>query len=346
MGTIGVQARLAAGHDDFVLKGEVKQEPQAFVADLALTADHVDWADIRPFFSGHGSPERASGAPGRERILRGTVRVAASSFSYDRFTWQGVRGVVEIGGREITLRVTDADVCHVATPGTITVAPQGITLAFQPVAKNLPMDRLVRCLGVEKETVTGQCEISGSITAHGRPADLRKALRGHLALDAAHGRLYGFTLTARLLSVLGLATGAVWNLEDVSGKGLPYDRLIIKSDVKGSTLVLTEAVLDGPTVKWAAEGSVDLASSTLDLTFLVAPLKTADSVVSRIPLVNTILGGSLVTVPIQVTGKLGDPKVSPLPAAAVGEGLAGVLTRTLNLPRTVIRPLLPKNGKQ
>ena len=103
--------------------------------------------------------------------------------------------------------------------------------------------------------------------------------------------------------------------------------------------------MNGPSVNGVAEGSVDLPARTVDVTLLVAPLKTVDAVVSRLPVIGSVLGGSLVSIPVKVSGNLGDPKVTPLPPSAVGKGLLGVMTRTIKLPLKVIQPLLSGEAK-
>ena len=55
-----------------------------------------------------------------------------------------------------------------------------------------------------------------------------------------------------------------------------------------------------------------------------------------------ILGGTLVTVPLRVQGPFKDPKVIPLPPSAIGEGLLGIMKRTLELPFEVIDDVTPK----
>jgi len=71
----------------------------------------------------------------------------------------------------------------------------------------------------------------------------------------------------------------------------------------------------------AANGDIDLVNDRLDITVLIAPFKTVDAVVKKIPLLGDILGGTLVTVPVRVHGPFKDPKVTPLPPSAIGEGL-------------------------
>ena len=91
------------------------------------------------------------------------------------------------------------------------------------------------------------------------------------------------------------------------------------------------------------KGDIDLADMTMDLVILVAPFKTVDRIIDRIPFVGQILGGKLISIPFRAKGDLKNPEVLPLPATAVGSEVLGILERTLKLPYTIIQPLLPAN---
>ena len=80
----------------------------------------------------------------------------------------------------------------------------------------------------------------------------------------------------------------------------------------------------------AGQGEMDLAEGKVNLTVLVAPLRTVDRVINLIPLVRYILAGTLITVPVKVSGDLKDLKVTALPPSAVGSELLGIMT--LHLP--------------
>jgi hypothetical protein len=85
-------------------------------------------------------------------------------------------------------------------------------------------------------------------------------------------------------------------------------------------------------VTLAAQGHVDLAARSIDLYLLVAPLKTVDSVVRRIPILGRILGGTLIAIPVRVTGSLTEPTALPLAPQAVATRLLDILGNTLRLP--------------
>jgi hypothetical protein len=91
---------------------------------------------------------------------------------------------------------------------------------------------------------------------------------------------------------------------------------------------------------------VDLIRRTIDGRLLVAPFRTMDRIVSFIPVVRTVMGGNLVSVPIQVTGPLDDPKLSPLAPSAVGKSLVDMMTRTFRMPVQIFDPLIHKRDEK
>ena len=327
------------------VQGHVQQSSRAVIADLDVVAGRLDWSAIAPWISRGDGATGPAAAGSWAQSVRGKMRVAAESFSYGGFTWEPVRAVVAFTPGSLTVTMSDATICGVMTPGTITVAPQGLTFAFKPVAQNQELQALLSCVGVKDELATGRYSLSADVTGGGTAAEISRSLQGHVQFHAASGRLYGMGITARALSILSAATGAVWAIPDITKEGLPYDDIKLRGDLKNGTLMLKEATFKGPSVGWAAEGSADLPERSLDLTLLVAPLKTVDTVVSRIPILGAVLGGSLVSVPVKVSGNFANPSVTPLSPSAVGKSLLNVMTRTLKLPMKVIEPAMSEGRK-
>jgi hypothetical protein len=327
------------------VQGRLQQSSRTVIADLDVAAGRLDWSAIAPWVSPGDGATKPGAADSWAQAVRGNMRVAAEAFSYGGFTWEPVRAVVALAPDTLTVTVKNATVCGVATPGTITATAQGLTLAFKPVAQNQQVQALLSCVGVKDELATGRYSLSGDVTGGGPAAEISRSLQGHLQFNAAAGRLYGMGITARALSILSAATGAVWAIPDITKEGLPYDDITLKGDLKAGILQLREATLSGPAVGWAAEGTVDVPARSLDLTLLVAPLKTVDTVVSRIPILGGVLGGTLVSVPVKVSGPLASPSVTPLSPSAIGQGLLNVMKRTLKLPLKVIEPVVSEGSR-
>lgn len=94
----------------------------------------------------------------------------------------------------------------------------------------------------------------------------------------------------------------------------------------------------------AGYGSIDLTNKKVDAVVLVAPLKTVDFVVKKIPLVRNILKGTLIAIPFKIQGTLDNRKVTLAPSE-LGKGLLGIMKRTLHLPIDIIQPIIPGEKK-
>jgi len=95
-------------------------------------------------------------------------------------------------------------------------------------------------------------------------------------------------------------------------------------------------VIDAENMALFFTGEIHPFQNRLDLTCLVAPFKTIDTIVQFIPVVNTILEGRLVSFPAKATGPIDDPVVTPLHPSAVGEGLINMFTSLLKSPARLL----------
>ena len=103
---------------------------------------------------------------------------------------------------------------------------------------------------------------------------------------------------------------------------------------------MEECSIDGASMGIACEGDIDLVDKKMNLLILVAPFKTVDRIVEILPLIGSVLGGKLISIPFRAKGDINDPNVYALPPAAVGSGILGILERTLKLPITIIQPVI------
>jgi len=328
------------------LHGALRPATDALVADLDVSAGQVEWARLAPLLS------RASGGDGQRAPtaspplrLRGNVRVTAESFSANGYTWQPVRAVVNLSSAAPVMTITQANLCRITMPGKIAVTPDGVNVHFKPAVANQPLDQMVRCLFGRSARMTGQCNLSAQVDAAGKGSDMLTSAHGLVQLSASKGRIYQGGVIEKILAVTSLGHGS-WNiLADLTDDGLPYNAIDVKGDLRDGKLVLTEATMDAPSMKMVGEGTIDMNAGTIDVTLLAAPLKTVDTAVSRIPILGSVLGGSLLTIPIKVKGPLHDPSVTPLDPSEVGSGLLRVMTRIVKLPLQLLNPFLPADSK-
>ncbi|MFW6054706.1 MAG: hypothetical protein ACOC9D_02285, partial [Thermodesulfobacteriota bacterium] len=62
--------------------------------------------------------------------------------------------------------------------------------------------------------------------------------------------------------------------------------------------------------------------------------------VEKIPVLKHVTGKSLISIPLKISGRLDDYRITPLPPEAVGKNFLNFLERTLNLPVKIIQPLI------
>jgi len=119
---------------------------------------------------------------------------------------------------------------------------------------------------------------------------------------------------------------------DLTQKGFAYKRFTVEADIKDSVIELKKCYIDAENMAVIASGWLDPLNDKMDITFLVAPFKTIDTIIKAIPVVNTILSGRLVSLPARASGSISEPKVVPLAPSAVGKGLIDMLTDLVKAP--------------
>ena len=212
---------------------------------------------------------------------------------------------------------------------------------FNPVARNQNLGPTITCLSDKKDLADGTFSLNGELMSKARLEDFPKSLTGNLDFTADQGRIYRFGMLAKIFALLNVTEIYRGEVPDLAGKGFAYNSMSANAVFEDGKLIIKESSIDSPSMGIAIEGDIDLIKKKVDLTVLVAPFKTVDRIVKLIPLISNILGGKLVSIPFRAVGELGDPDVIPLSPTAVGSGLLGILQRTLELPITIIQPVLP-----
>jgi uncharacterized protein YhdP len=187
--------------------------------------------------------------------------------------------------------------------------------------------------------MTGRFDLQAEVEGQGKAdAAFARSLEGSVNLTARDGRIDQFELLSKILSVLNVTEILRGKIPDLTKEGLAYRSLSIQGDLQDGVLLLKEAVLDGSRIDLVAQGNVNLTDHTVKLEVLAAPFKTVNSAVRKIPFVGTILGSTLVTVPVVVEGNLENPTVTVLSPSVIGatfSRLTKVMERTVKMPVTV-----------
>lgn len=328
----------------FDLKGEVNFRPQGFLLDMDISTESVDLDQLRETF-GEIEEKTHDQKIEKERtgLLQGNLKLKAANLTYGGFTLRPFHADAFISDGNARINITQADLCGISTHGTLQISPQAIRIDIYPVVDNQEMNATIYCLADKTVSVDGNFSFKGNFSAQGTGGELLRALNGHFEFNTTPGHYHSgravgvITKIFRLLNVTEVFHG---KLPDIDQEGFGFKSMHGNADIKKGTLTFNELNIDGTNMGIAGYGSIDLVDKQVDATLLVAPLKTVDAIVDKIPLIGNILDGHLISAPVKIQGPLKNPDVTLLSASAVGSRLTGIMKRTLQLPVQIIDPIL------
>ena len=331
------------------LKGDVNYSSKGVVFDASLTSDGIELDRLAARLDGDKKgKEKRKKEKFYDLPIEGILKLDLTYLKYKQYDMRPFHADISLHPEKITITVSDTNLCGISTPGTLTLYPQEIQLNFKPMAQNQEFQSAVSCLIDKEVKLEGKFNLSGEITGRGPTEDLMKSLQGNFELNATKGRFLAgrsYRTLRDILALINVTEVYKGKLPDLTREGFGYNSIRAKVSIKNDILVLKEGFIDGLTMNIAGHGEINFTDKSINLTALVAPLKTVDSIIRKIPLVGYILGGSLITVPVSVIGDFNQPKVSLLAPAAVGEGLVGMMKRTLELPIKIMEPVIKGEKK-
>ncbi|MBL7211691.1 MAG: AsmA-like C-terminal domain-containing protein [Desulfobacteraceae bacterium] len=331
------------GDTRLVFEGKAGLDEDKMLLDMDLTINGLDAEKLSVI----AREENEKGILGEGKgawalPLRGELRVKCDSLKYQSFICRPLHVNLSFESDGIAASVVDANLCGIATPGTLRLSDRGLQLDFKPVVEGQELNPTIFCLTDRSTNMDGTFDLRGEVKGKGMGHDLARSLHGSFEFVARNGHIYRDKLVAGILAVLNVTEIFKGKLPDLGEEGLAYHSITVKGNFEEGKLHLKKIVMDGATMDLAGKGDIDLFEKKVNLIILASFLKTVNSIVKMIPLVNYILDGTLVSIPIKVTGNLENPEVDYVSASAVGSGLIGIMERTLKLPIKVIEPVLPK----
>jgi len=323
----------------FTVTGTADFTGEEVLADLDLSVGNLDAGTLL------ASLETATSSAPSNLPVRGALRLAADSIAFQGRTWRDVRAAAELGGGALRFSVTQADVCGIDTTGSFTVGAGEPSVSLFTSSAGEDIRETIDCLTEKKAAITGQFRVDYRFEGKGSGDALLRSFEGPLEMKLTNGRILEMTLLSRIFAFLNVAETFRGRFPDFGKEGFPYRTLSIRAKAKDGKFVLGEATLDAPSMRIFATGEVDIATRESDLNVLVAPFRTVDAVVRRIPVFGYILGGTLVSIPVKVTGDIAQPRISPLAPSAVGSGILGIAERALKLPVKMFSPFFHAAGE-
>jgi len=327
-----------------VLDGTLNFAETEYAFDMGLSSDVLVLDKLKMLFDTDPRDKESNrlwNAP-----VHGNVKLNLGAFTYDdNFTWTPFQADISFHPEKVRVTVTDAELCGISTPGTLEWTTEGVSFDFRPVAKKQELDPTVNCLRGGEVRATGLFDLKGHIKARGSAEHLSESVQGELEAFAEDGRINHSIPLEKVFAYLSVIEIFRGQLPRMTEEGLAYKSINIRGDFQEGKFVLSEGVLNGLSMNMAAEGYYDLTDKKMKGTLLLAPMTTADSIIDKIPGINHIMGGTLVSIPVEIEGELSDPLVNVLPASSVGEGLWGMMKRTAELPFLIIDTVFLNNGE-
>lgn len=242
----------------------------------------------------------------------------------------------------VHLDMKDAQLCGVALPFVLEATPAGMTVATKVSATKQPFEQIAKCLSADKVLLTGVMDLNADLRTEGRLDELARNLKGTVSADLRNGQVMKFALIGNILSMKNIVALATQGGPKLGAEGFPFRQMAAKGHFETGRFVLDEGVFHSNAVGLGASGWISLTDNQCSLTVLVAPLALLDEAVRKLPLLGYVVGGSLTSLPVGVSGDIRDPLVVPLGPGAITSDLMGVLGRALSLPGKAAAP--PSTG--
>ena len=173
-----------------------------------------------------------------------------------------------------------------------------------------------------------------------------RRVKGNIEFAARKGSIYRYKTLDSVFDFLNEGEEFRGQMPDLDKSELSYELFKITAAVGNGSLVVEEGIFDSASIEVVAQGTLDLMENQLDLNVMVAPLRRVNKFIGKTPIIGTLLGGSVISVPVKVTGTTADPKVTYLSPSAVASSLANTMKRTLKLPVSILSPLFPKEKQE
>jgi hypothetical protein len=332
--------------------GDISFSEKGLQVDMDFSANGIDWAVFEKNFLAAEKAEQEEKADIAEQAakegttadetcdlpIQGMFRLQSDYFTYEQLTWKPLRIELILDNNDITLTVVEAVLCAVSTPGSVAYTEQDVSLDFKLFAKAQEMDSTIPCLTDGEYLSTGTFDLTAEFAAQGKIEALADALHGRVEFSATQGKIIQAKITEEIVDFVDKTDEYKEKMPDVATEGLLYDSIRIEGELQNNTFTFVEAIMEGPAMNIVGQGTIDIAQEKVNLEVLVSPLKTVDSIVGAIPIIREITGGSLIAVPVEVSGDLKNPTVTPLSPAAVGGRIFGIMKNTLQAPVKLLTP--------
>jgi uncharacterized protein YhdP len=200
----------------------------------------------------------------------------------------------------------------------------------------LRLENVLPCLGVDQDVIEGDFSLK---------ANLRKESgawhSGNIYMKSTKGRILRLKLLSKIFKIVNITDLFETQVGSTGKKGFPFSRMDIDTHIHENNLHFDRAILHGEGLNLFLQGEVHLDDYDADMTLLIAPFKTFDTLVFKVPLIGQTLMSeydSLLAIPVAIKGPLPDPHITPLHLEAVSGALFNIVKKTFKLPYNIFIP--------
>ena len=356
---------LGINGESVMSKGRASFSKHNIDLDLDLNSDSLSWKNLsrllKTLKEKYPSPDLAPTpkSPNSSLSLTGRINLELDRFKYTSikeaaipdkdhkvidYVWQPLTGQVKfLPQGKTAISVSSGTICGLNTTGTWRSGPgsgmANLSISTAHEEKVLFQDVLL-CLGHDQNILEGPFVLNANL--EGTPKNWQ---RGTVELHSANGRIRRMTLLSKIFSVLNVIDLFSKNgFPDLLTRGFPFSQMEIKGNIKDNNLYIDQAIIKGEGLNLFGSGKIDLDDMDADMIVLVAPLKTIDTIVSKVPLLGKAIGGkdaTIVAFPVKIKGQIKDPEVTVLSPDAVGGAMIDLVKNTLMLPFRILSPIFP-----
>ncbi|HEU5046550.1 MAG TPA: AsmA-like C-terminal domain-containing protein [Rickettsiales bacterium] len=194
---------------------------------------------------------------------------------------------------------------------------------------------LFRVIGISDSIQGGKMQLSG--VYHG------DNLEG--ALVMSDYTLKNAPLLTKILTIASL-TGVI---DTLTGKGIVFNKLLAPYTYRSGIIVLKGAKTHGNALGLTADGTIDKNNSTLDLSGLIIPSYTMNTIIGNVPLIGDMLmggeGKGIIGMNYHMKGKTGDPSVTVNPLSALTPGFLRGIFNVFDKPAPDIDKIVADHKK-
>ncbi len=261
------------------------------------------------------------------------IDLKADEIGIKKWTVTNADTTLSLRGNDSYIRIKKASLCDLGCSGYLNLKGRKVSATIKFSAADKPdIQKLLTCLFNDQHLMDGRYSLDLDIRTSADQDKIPESINGSLKLEAEKGRIYKLTLLSRILSLLNISKIFRGKLPNLTQHGFAYENFSVDADIKNSRILLKKAVIDGNDMTLVFSGWIDPLKDDMNIICLISPFKTIDLIIENIPVVNTLLGGRLISIPVKATGKLSDPDVMPLHPSAVGEGLINMMGTILKTP--------------